>query len=390
VHFSAYYKWEGVKNMEKCIENYNGIEIGPIRPPSEADSLMLRLTRNCTWNQCKFCGLYKGKKFSVRPKEHIKKDIDQIKAWIDFFESGKKDFDLDETSGEDQIWAYHMTRTWYINGMKSIFLQDANSLVIKPEDMIDILKYLKLAFPKIERITMYGRSQTIARISEENLKAYAEAGLNRIHIGMETGSTEVLKLVKKGVDKETHIIAGQKVKKAGIELSEYFMPGLGGNEYSNENALDTADALNKINPDFIRIRTLGLPENTELHEDYKNGLFTRTNDIKMVEELLLLVKNLNGITSYLKSDHILNLLEEVEGQFPEDKPKMIATMEAFLELPQKEQILFRIGRRTGIMSKLEDLKNSNIVKRVEQIITQYNIDESNIDIICDDIIKNFI
>lgn len=376
--------------MENCIENYNGIEIGPIRPPSEADSLMLRLTRNCTWNQCKFCRLYKGKKFSVRPKEHIKKDIDQIKTWIDFFKSGKKKFDLEEISGDDKIWAYHMTRTWYVSGMKSIFLQDANSLVIKPEDMIDILKYLKLTFPKIERITIYGRSQTIARISEENLKAYAEAGLNRIHIGMETGSTEVLKLVKKGVDKETHIIAGQKVKKAGIELSEYFMPGLGGNEYSNENALETADALNKINPDFIRIRTLGLPENIELHEDYENGLFTRTNDIKMVEELLLLVKNLNGITSYLKSDHILNLLEEVEGQFPEDKPKMIETMEAFLELPKKEQMLFRIGRRTGVMSKLEDLKNFNIIKRVEQISTQYNIDESNIDKICDDLMKHFI
>lgn len=373
-----------------CTENYKGIEVGPIRPPSEADSLLLRLTRNCPWNKCKFCGIYKDKKFSVRPVAHIKKDIDQIKSWIDSFESGRGYVDSIGANEDGPRWVYQIVKRWYESGMKSIFLQDANSLVIKPDDMIDILKYLKLNFPKVERITIYGRSHTIARISDEHLKAYADNGLNRIHIGMETGSTEVLNLMKKGVDKETHIIAGQKVKKAGIELSEYFIPGLGGKEYSNENALETADALNKINPNFIRIRTLAIPENIELHKDYENGLFTRTNDIKMVEELLTVVKNLNDITSYLKSDHILNLLVEVEGQLPEDKVKIIAVMEAFLELPKEEQMIFRFGRRTGVMLKLNDLSCFNKRKRVEQMMTINNIDESNIDTVCDDLMKRFI
>lgn len=376
--------------MEVCAENYEGIEVGPIRPPSEAGSLLIRLTRNCPWNQCKFCGLYKGQKFSARPVEHIKKDIDQIRGWVEQLETNGRTLALAEFQSETSRWALQMVSHWYNQGMQSIFLQDANSLVIKPQDMIEILYYLKRNFPTVERITVYGRSHTIARISDEHLKAYAEAGLNRIHIGMESGSTKILGLVKKGVDKETHVIAGQKVKKAGIELSEYYMPGLGGNEYSKENAQETADAMNQINPDFIRIRTLAIPEQVELNEDYQSGLFTRTNDIKIVEELLDFVMHLNGITSYLKSDHILNLLEEVEGKFPNDKAKMIDVMETFLALPAMDQMIFRIGRRTGMMSKIEDLDNVNRRRRAEQMIANYHIDSSNIDGICHDLMKRFI
>lgn len=376
--------------MEACIDNYNGIEVGPIRPPSEAFSLLVRITRNCPWNQCKFCGLYKGKKFTVRSTAHVKKDIDQIKEWIENFKTGKGQADYNRLKDEETKWIYHMVVQWYRNGMKSIFLQDANSLVIKPDEMVEILRYLRLNFPDVERVTIYARSHTIARISDESLKAFAEAGLNRIHIGMETGSSEILKLVKKGVDKETHIIAGQKVKRAGIELSEYFMPGLGGNEYSNENAVETADALNQINPDFIRIRTLAIPDYLLLKKDYDDGLFTRTNDITMVRELLTLVRNLHGITSYVKSDHILNLLEEVEGQLPGDKEKMIAVMEAFLALPESEQIVFRVGRRTGIINKLGELNDVASRRQAEQIIAEYNIDANNIDDICDVLIKRFI
>jgi len=370
-------------------EEYGGIEVGPIRPPSEAGSLLLRLTRNCPWNQCKFCGLYKGEKFSARPVEHIKKDIDQIRALIDRFQTCDGKWDSNDLR-EEKTWIYQMVRDWYQNGMQSIFLQDANSLVIRPVDMIEILQYIKQNFSQVGRITVYGRSHTIARISDENLKAFAEAGLNRIHIGLETGSSRVLALVKKGVDKETHILAGQKVKRAGIELSEYYMPGLGGNEYSDESATETADALNKINPDFIRIRTLAIPESVELNADYKNGLFTRTNDVTTVRELLTFVNNLSGITSYLKSDHILNLLEEVEGKFPEDKEKMIVALESFLALPVKEQIIFRIGRRTGVMRKLDDLNNQNRRNHAEQVIARHDINPENVDSVCNDLLKRFI
>lgn len=391
---------KGRKGMVKMEYNYEGFEIGPIRPPSEAESLMLRVTRNCPWNQCKFCGLYKEKKFSIRPKEHVLKDIDLVKKCTDTFGKIKENNDennrkilfeeLKEALKPNGDWAYHSALTWYKSGMKSIFLQDANTMIIKPDDMVDILLYIKANFPQVERITSYGRSHTIARIKDEDLERIAQAGLNRIHIGMESASNKVLELVKKGVDKETHIKAGQKVRKSGIELSEYFMPGLGGNEYSRENALETADALNQINPDFIRIRTLAVPNQTHLYKDYEEGIFTRTNDVKMVEELLLFIENLEGITSTIKSDHILNLIPEVEGILPKDKDKMISSLKWFLDLTPEEQMIFRIGRRTGNMNERADLTNTVKRNYMENIIKQHNISLHNIDEITNELMKRFI
>jgi radical SAM superfamily enzyme YgiQ (UPF0313 family) len=376
-----------VKKVEAV---YDGYEIGPIRPPSEARSLLLRLTRNCPWNRCKFCYLYKNKKFSVRPVEHVLQDIDQIKKWTDELSRSQGQIPSLALEQSRDDYAFYMAQEWYASGMKSVFLQDANSLIIKPEKMVEILQYLRKNFPSIERITTYGRSQTLAKISDENMAALAAAGLNRIHVGMETGSTRILELIKKGVDKEGHIIAGQKVKRAGIELSEYFMPGIGGKEYSHENAAETADALNQINPDFIRIRTFAMRQRIELFEDYQNGVFTRTNDIDMVKELLYVIKHLEGVTSYLISDHMINLLQEVEGKFPEDKERMIQIIEKFLALDTKEQNIFRIGRRTGRMFYLNDLYDPFKRKQVEKIMETHNINESNIDEICDEIIKRFV
>ncbi len=306
----------------KKTENYQGIELGPIRPPSESESIMLRITRNCPWNKCKFCGLYKGKDFSIRPVDHVIKDIDTIRYYIDEIEkntaqsSGKNQQDLISLPArrpEYERLAFHVALSWFRAGMKSIFLQDANTMIVKPDDLVRILNHIKQLFPQVERITSYARSQTIARISDEDMARIAEAGLNRIHTGMESASDDVLRFVKKGVDKKTHIQAGQKVKRAGIELSEYFMPGLGGEEHALVSALETADAMNQINPDFIRIRTLAIPENIELYKDYKSGVFKKTGDVQVAEELLQFLDHLDGVTSTIKSDHILNLFQESQG-----------------------------------------------------------------------------
>lgn len=385
--------------MKEC-KTYEGFEVGPIRPPSEAQSLLLRVTRNCPWNKCKFCALYKGTKFSIRPKEHVIKDIDAIKRWTDLFKSAegvderKRNIMINELldeHNEETSWAYSSANNWYQSGMKSIFLQDSNSLVIKPEDLIYIITHIKKQFPETERITSYARSETLVRISDEEMKLIADAGLNRIHIGMESASDTVLKLIDKGTTKANQILAGQKVKRAGIELSEYFMPGLGGNEYSDLNGLETADALNQINPDYIRIRTLAVTDESRLMEDYKQGIFTRTNDTKMIQELLLMIKNLNGITStIISSDHILNLLPEAEGHLPEDKEKILLSLNKYLDLPESEQIIYRIGRRTGNMNVLDDLNNIQKRNYVEMLIKKYNINKNNVDAMVDDLIKRFI
>lgn len=380
-------------------EIYEGFELGPIRPPSEAHSLLLRITRNCPWNKCKFCGLYKGKRFSIRPVSHIKQDIDRVRNHIDKIHAvvqkspvGKNpniSALLAETPRTEQM-VFQVAHNWFRGGMKSIFLQDANSLIIKPDDLVEILNHIRDRFPQVERITSYARSHTIARINDEDMARFASAGLNRIHIGMESAADGVLDFVKKGVDKQTHIKAGQRVKQAGIELSEYFMPGLGGRENSRANALETADAVNRINPDFIRIRTLAIPDSSDLATDVREGRFTKLNDVETARELLLFLENLEGITSTLKSDHILNLFQEVEGVLPQDKSAMIAPIKKFLAMPPEKQMLYRVGRRTGIFSNLNDLNHPDLVRNAEAAGLGYGVTPDTVDEFTDKMIKQFI
>lgn len=369
------------------VDNYQGFELGPIRPPSEANSLLLRITRNCPWNKCKFCGLYRGEKFSIRPVEHLIEDIDKIRRFVDQIQDIMQQPDgnyqnltaLQTGLTQADQMAFHSALIWLRGGMKSVFLQDANTLVVKPADLIVILEYLRETFPQIERVTSYARSHSVARVSDEDLLRMARAGLNRIHIGMETAADQVLDFIKKGVDKQTHILAGQKVKRAGIELSEYFMPGLGGQEFSSENALETADALNQINPDFIRIRTLAIPELVDLYQDVQNGTFTPLGDIAKAEELLLFLDHLEGINSTVKSDHILNLFQEVEGRLPEEKQRLTQPIRNFLTQDAETKLLYLVGRRCGIFSRLSDLEDAELRPHAEKALVAHQVNWDNVD-----------
>jgi hypothetical protein len=383
----------------KTIEPYNGFEQGPIRPPSEAGSLLIRITRNCPWNRCTFCPVYKGTKFSIRPVDHVLKDIDKVHGYVESILKAKQQTARAGQTGDGRLslslddhgqMAFYAARSFVANGMKSIFLQDGNSLIIKPDDLVRILDHLKQAFPDVDRITSYARSQTIGKISDDDLRRFAESGLNRIHIGMESGSDAVLKRVQKGTDKATQILAGQKIKRAGMALSEYYMPGLGGRSLWRENAMETADALNRIHPDFIRLRTLALPERAPIAEQYRSGEFDKMGEVETAQELLLFLENLNGIQSTVKSDHVLNLFSEVEGRLPRDKEKMISPVRRFLRLRPEQQMIFSIGRRTQRMSRLTDLDDPIKVRNAEQMCTELGATIENMDEIVDSILKRFI
>ena len=380
-------------------EEYAGFEVGPIRPPSEANSLLLRLTRNCPWNKCKFCGLYKGEKFSIRPVDHVLRDIDVIKKYVDeltgtFDRKGATRHEVwrrfQASPREDERMAFHFALSWLRSGITSNFLQDANSLVMKPDDLVAILQHILKTFPHVKRTTSYARSNSIARIADDDLGRISEAGLNRIHIGMESGCDAILDSVRKGAKKVTHIVAGQKVKGAGIELSEYFMPGLGGEKYSQENALETADAMNQINPDFIRIRTLAIPDSIELFRDCRSGAFAKLGDVQTAEEILLFLENLNGITSTVKSDHIVNLFHEAEGRLPDHKARMMAPIRKFLGMEPREQTTYMIGRRTGIFTRLDDMKDPDLLQQAERVRDAHRITIDNVEAFTAKIVKRFI
>lgn len=384
---------------EKVLETYNGFEQGPIRPPSEANSLLLRISRNCPWNKCTFCPVYKGAKFSLRPVSHVIEDINAIHKQVEKLQnaadngtvlSREKINTILSRTDSSEMEALHTAINWMHTGMKSIFLQDANSLIIKPSELIEILQHVRKCFPWTNRVTSYARSHTIARIKDDELKEIADAGLNRIHIGLESASDKVLERVKKGATKAMHIKAGIKVKNAGMELSEYVMPGLGGIDLSKEHALETADALNQINPDFIRLRSLAIPAHVELYDDYQKGDFQKCSDIMVAEEILLFLETLDGVTSTIKSDHVLNLFQDIEGTYPKDKEKMTGIVKEFLNLPELERMYCQVGRRLGMIHSASDLKDKSKLEHIKSTCESNGITPATVDTVIEDIMRRFI
>lgn len=356
-------------------------EIGPIRPPNEAYSLLVRFTRNCPWGKCAFCRSYKQKRFEKRSVEELKEDIDRIKeirdqiielSWQKGFGGTIHDSLIDLIFSTPAYNEYvKSVAIWLYFGGKNVFIQDANSLAMKPVDFIEALTYLKNTFPSIERVTSYARSRTIAkRLTVEDLKNMRKAGLTRLHIGLETGNDFLLKYMNKGVTREEHILCGQKVKESGIELSEYVVLGLGGKKWWKEHAAETADVLNRINPDFIRFRTLKVLRDMPLYEKVETGEFVILHEEEILVEERYLIERLEGITSTVKSDHILNLLEEVDGKLPEEKDRILAVINDYFSLSDEQRLVYRFGRRAGMYRKIGDLQDELTYFRIKKAIRE--------------------
>jgi len=297
-------------------------EQGVIRPPSEANSLLVRVTRNCPWNQCMFCPAYKGTKFSKRSVEEVNGDIDSMAK---------------EYGGYTLI--------------ESVFLQDADRLLLPTADLLEILKHLKQKFPGIKRVTSYARAKTLKRKSVEELKELKTEGLTRIHTGMESGSATVLKMIKKGITPEDIIEGGTQVMEAGISLSEYIMPGIGGRTLSEEHAIETARVLNIVKPDFIRVRTFAVHPASPMQKWIDEGTFVPMTDDEIVAEIRLLVSCLEEMHSYFScGDFSLNLLMQVDGYLNENKSAMLAELDRFLSLTKRQKQVYSFLRRASFIA----------------------------------------
>jgi len=365
--------------MTECI---GGFEQGPIRPPSEARSLLIRVTRNCTWNRCEFCPTYKDRKFSRRSVEEIKNDIRAAKniandaqalSWR-LGQAGQIDQEVVQyvfsRPGEygDQ---FRSVAAWLYFGAQSVFLQDADSIILPTDDLVEVLTFLREQFPAVSRVTSYARSKSVSKSKTvDDLIRLREAGLNRLHIGLETGYDPLLKYMKKGVTAAEHIDAGKKIRASGIELSEYALLGLGGRKWAREHAIETARTLSRIDANFIRFRTLKVLPNMPLYRKVESGEFELQSEEEVVREQRLLIENLENITSYVMSDHILNLLMEVEGRLPGDKQTMLDTIDRFLNMTEDEKINFRIGKRAGIYETMDGMNNPALYQRVDAIRRQ--------------------
>jgi len=285
---------------------------GPIyRPPSEADSLLIQATVGCPHNKCTFCMVYKDLPgFKIRKVSEIKEDILSAR----------------DLHGEN---------------VSTLFFPAGNTIAMKTDDLCEICAFAKETFPRLQRITVYGSSQYIHQKGPEELKLLANAGLSRIHIGLESGDDVILKKIKKGTNSRQQIEAGKWTVDAGIELSLYIILGIGGKERTREHAMESARVLSSISPDFIRLRTFVPKINTPLLDDVKNGKFIMLGPHEILKETALLIKNFSG-RAYLASDHYTNYIN-LEGGLPQKKEKLLKKIEKELTRDESSFRSFFVG-----------------------------------------------
>jgi hypothetical protein len=227
------------------------------------------------------------------------------------------------------------------------------------------LRHLHQRFPTIDRVTTYGRAATLARRQQDDLLMLTAAGLKRVHLGLESGSDEVLAQVCKGTTAKDLITAGRKVLSAGLELCFYVMPGLGGERLRDAHVRGTAAVIGAVasvasarRPLVVRLRTVALPPGTPLAEQERSGQFAVPDDVAIAGELHDLIEQTSEARFELRSDHALNLLPELEGSLPQDRARLLALLGRYLSLPAGERAEFALGARLGIYRRLDDLDDA--------------------------------
>jgi radical SAM superfamily enzyme YgiQ (UPF0313 family) len=273
--------------------------------------------------------MYKTLRFKPRPLEEVKKDIDKAA----------------------EIY----------RGAKTVFIADSDSLVMKNID--EIIRHIKRRFPHAERITSYARAKTLMRLGSDRLRKIKEAGLTRVHVGLESGDRRTLEFMQKGETPEDMIAGGLAAKKAGLEFSFYILVGAGGKDRLEEHAKESARVCNRVNPDFIRLRTLVVQHGSPLEEKKNSGYYKPTSPVEKLKEVKMLIENLEVESCELASDHFTNYIwmhntviyRGVNGVLPQDKQEMLETLDdtlGFLSVTEGEILDATILYERGLIKSL--------------------------------------
>jgi radical SAM superfamily enzyme YgiQ (UPF0313 family) len=282
-----------------------------IRPPSEAGSYFLPMTSGCSNNSCGFCN-YHGYQLKIRELAEIKQEIDALAMYM---RQGLR------IPGMPEI-VYLIANSW--DGRR-IFLQDGDALVYPYPQIKEILEYLNLKFPQLERIACYATSQDILRRSLDELKTLKSLKLGILYLGVESGSDEILREIGKNVNSRQIVDAGQKIKAAGILSSVTVILGLGGPEKSREHALATAGILSELDPDFVGALTLTLVPDTPMYEKNLRGEFSLISPMQSLQELKIIIENAVFSNCFFSSMHASNYFS-IRGKLPSEKDRMLAEL----------------------------------------------------------------
>jgi len=278
-----------------------------IRPPVEAYSLLIPVTGGCSWNQCKFCGTYKGmygatQDYAIRDLKDVLQDID------------------------------HAAEYNYNNF--PVFLAGGNPTSAPTDYLVKIIKYVRIRLKNVTRISCYAKALDILRKTDEELKDLASAGLDIVYMGLESGSNKVLRIMKKGTNAESMIKAGERILEAGINLSLYIILGLGAHEYSEDHVNETARVLTEINPTIFRFRTLNMMPGTPLYDEWKAGEFELLSPVENLKQERDIIANLGeNVTSQVFNDHVSNYCSIESENIKIDRDAFIKTLDSRIDDP---------------------------------------------------------
>jgi radical SAM superfamily enzyme YgiQ (UPF0313 family) len=271
------------------------------RPPSEANSLILQVTLGCSYNECTFCAMYRDKEFRVRPIEEVEEDL-------------------------------RLARAVFGDGVRRVFLADGDALILGTRRLREILDRLHRALPRLQRVGIYATPQSLLRKTVEELEELRDRKLTTLYLGVESGSAEVLRRLRKGVTPDQMIEAGRRAVEAGMKLSTMIILGAGGRELAEEHARESARVLNAIRPRFVSTLAMMVVPEAPLHEEMVSGRFEPPDPRGTLEELRLFVAGLETDGAIFRSNHASNYLA-LAGTLMKDKEALLATLDRALEGP---------------------------------------------------------
>lgn len=265
------------------------------RPPSEARSLIVQVTIGCAYNRCRFCTMYKDKKFRIRSMEEVRQDLCDA-------------------------------RDLYGDSIEKIFLADGDALVLPAETLKDLLSFIRKLFPYLRSVTSYGTPKDILRHSLDDLKMLRQEGLSMVYMGAESGDSQVLLNIEKGVTREEIIEAGKKLKAAGIKTSVTLISGLGGKQRLREHAIGSADLISRMKPEYVGFLTLMLEEGAPILEDIRDGKLELLGPEEIVTEMELFLTHVDSEGTIFRANHASNYMI-LKGTLNRDIPAMLSQIE---------------------------------------------------------------
>ncbi|GAB4321826.1 MAG: radical SAM protein [Promethearchaeota archaeon] len=279
-----------------------------IRPPVEAFSVLIPVTGGCAWNRCRFCGVYKGvQEFAVRPLEEVKRDVD---AHAEAFPGAR--------------WA---------------FLAGGNPTAAPTDYLVEVIRHVRSRFPRLERLSSYGKVLDLLVKKPAEVRALADAGLTTLYVGLESGSDRVLRSMRKGHTKRGFVEATRRALDAGLYLSAYVILGLGGRELSEEHCRETARAITEAKPSAVRFRTLNVMRNSPLWEDYQAGRFELLRPVEMLREEHDVIAQLgDDVHCAAFNDHVSNFCNLETDDVGRDRKAFLAALREAMNDPRVRRL----------------------------------------------------